>query len=132
MRLPRRRSARSSSSRDRTDFHCSRRWSPSNRRDLDRRRRVVLIMFSPALEAVLTVAFREATSRRHTHLTVEHLLYALAHDQDSERILIACGADLPQLRKDLDRYLQDRVEQFTRQPKEPEQTLAFRRVLQTA
>ncbi|MEO7272809.1 MAG: ATP-dependent Clp protease ATP-binding subunit ClpA [Vicinamibacterales bacterium] len=89
-------------------------------------------MFSPALEAVLTVAFREATSRRHTHLTVEHLLYALAHDTDSERILIACGADLPQLRKDLDRYLQNRVEQFTRQPKEPEQTLAFRRVLQTA
>ena len=89
-------------------------------------------MFSPALEAVLTVAFREATSRRHTHLTVEHLLYALAHDQDSERILIACGADLPQLRKDLDRYLHDRVEQFTRQPKEPEQTLAFRRVLQSA
>jgi ATP-dependent Clp protease ATP-binding subunit ClpA len=78
------------------------------------------------------VAFREATSRRHTHLTVEHLLYALAHDQDSERILIACGADLAQLRKDLDRYLHDRVEQFTRQAKEPEQTLAFRRVLQTA
>ena len=90
-------------------------------------------MFSPALEVVLTVAYREATSRRHTHLTLEHLLYALAHDPDGERILAACGADLPQLRKDLDRYLQDSVEQFTRgQQKEPEQTLAFRRVLQTA
>jgi ATP-dependent Clp protease ATP-binding subunit ClpA len=89
-------------------------------------------MFSPALEVVLTVAYREATSRRHTHLTLEHLLYALAHDPDGERILAACGADLPQLRKDLDRYLQDRVEQFTRGQKEPEQTLAFRRVLQTA
>src|SRR4249919_1334189 len=89
-------------------------------------------MFSPALEVVLTVAYREATSRKHTHLTLEHLLYALAHDPDGERILAACGADLPQLRKDLDRYLRDRVEQFTRQVKEPEQTLAFRRVLQTA
>ena len=89
-------------------------------------------MFSPALEVVLTVAYREATSRKHTHLTLEHLLYALAHDPDGERILAACGADLPQLRKDLDRYLQDRVEQFTRGQKEPEQTLAFRRVLQTA
>jgi ATP-dependent Clp protease ATP-binding subunit ClpA len=90
-------------------------------------------MFSPALEVVLTVAYREATSRKHTHLTLEHLLYALAHDPDGERILAACGADLPQLRKDLDRYLQDRVEQFTRgQQKEPEQTLAFRRALQTA
>ena len=90
-------------------------------------------MFSPALEIVLTVAYREATSRRHAHLTLEHLLYALAHDLDGERILGACGADLPQLRKDLDKYLNESVEQFSRgQQKEPEQTLAFRRVLQTA
>ena len=90
-------------------------------------------MFSAALEIVLTVAYREATSRRHAHLTLEHLLYALAHDLDGERILAACGADLPQLRKDLDKYLNDSVEQFSRgQQKEPEQTLAFRRVLQTA
>ena len=90
-------------------------------------------MFSPALEIVLTVAYREATSRRHTHLTLEHLLYALAHDPDGERILAACGGDLPQLRKDLDKYLKESVEQFGRgQQKEPEQTLAFRRVLQTA
>ena len=57
-------------------------------------------MFSPALEIVLTVAYREATARRHTHLTLEHLLYALAHDPDGERILTACGADMPQLRRD--------------------------------
>ena len=90
-------------------------------------------MFSQALEIVLTVAYREATSRRHTHLTLEHLLYALAHDEDGERILAACGADLPKLRRDLDKYLKESVEQFSRgQQKEPEQTLAFRRVLQTA
>jgi ATP-dependent Clp protease ATP-binding subunit ClpA len=90
-------------------------------------------MFSPSLEVVLTIAYREATSRRHTHLTLEHLLYALAHDQDGERILAACGADLPQLRRDLDKYLQESVEQFSRgHEKEPDQTLAFRRVLQTA
>src|SRR5688572_17676169 len=90
-------------------------------------------MFSQALEIVLTVAYREATARRHTHLTLEHLLYALAHDQDGERILAACGADLPQLRRDLDKYLKESVEQYSRgQQKEPEQTMAFRRVLQTA
>jgi ATP-dependent Clp protease ATP-binding subunit ClpA len=90
-------------------------------------------VFSPALEIVLTVAYREATSRKHTHLTLEHLLYALAHDPEGERILAACGADLPRLRRDLDQFLKESVEQFTRgQQKEPEQTLAFRRVLQTA
>ena len=72
----------------------------------------------PALEIVLTVAYREATSRRHTHLTLEHLLYALAHDLDGERILAACGADLPQLRKDLDKYLKESVEQFSPRPAE--------------
>ena len=82
---------------------------------------------------ILTVAYREATARHHTHLTLEHLLYALAHDPDGERILAACGADLPQLRRDLDKYLDEHIEQFQRgQQKEPEQTLAFRRVLQTA
>jgi ATP-dependent Clp protease ATP-binding subunit ClpA len=90
-------------------------------------------MFSAALEIVLTVAYREATSRRHTHLTLEHLLYAICHDAEGERILAACGADLPLLRRELDSFLTTRVEQFSRgQQKEPEQTLAFRRVLQTA
>ena len=37
-------------------------------------------MFSASLELILNVAYREATSRGHTHLTLEHLLYALAHD----------------------------------------------------
>ena len=32
-------------------------------------------MFSAALEMVLNVALREALTRRHGHLTLEHLLY---------------------------------------------------------
>ena len=52
-------------------------------------------MFSSRpLERVLTVAAREAVSRRHAYLTLEHLLFALAHDPDGEQILAACGADL--------------------------------------
>ena len=50
-------------------------------------------MFSAALELILNVAYREAAARRHTHLTLEHLLYALAHDPDGEKILAACGGD---------------------------------------
>ncbi len=90
-------------------------------------------MFSAAVELLLNVAWREATARRHTHLTIEHLLYVLAHDAEAEKILTACGADLPRLRSLLDKYLQDHVEQFRRgDQKDPEQTLGFRRLLQTA
>src|SRR2546427_66634 len=36
-------------------------------------------MFSSSVEVVLTIAYREAVSRRHAYITLEHLLYALAH-----------------------------------------------------
>jgi ATP-dependent Clp protease ATP-binding subunit ClpA len=90
-------------------------------------------MFSPTLEVILTVAHREAGSRRHTHLTLEHLLYALAHDAEGEQILAAVGVDLKQLRMDLDAYLTKSLEQWGRgRQREPEQTISFRRVLQMA
>ena len=90
-------------------------------------------MFSASLELILNVAYREAMSRRHTHLTLEHLLYALAHDTEAERILAACGADLRALRRTLDEFL-GTLETVGRRDRnsEPAQTLAFRRVLQTA
>src|SRR5438034_2031277 len=90
-------------------------------------------MFSASVEIVLHIAFREAVARRHAYLTLEHLLYALAHDADGERILGACGADLPQLRRSLNAYLDESIESLARgKQHEPEQTAAFRRVLQTA
>src|ERR1041385_7108059 len=91
------------------------------------------VMFSASLEVVLTIAYREAVSRRHAYVTLEHLLYALAHDDEGERILAACGVDLPKLRRDLDNFLNESIEQSKRgDEREPTQTAAFRRVLQTA
>ena len=90
-------------------------------------------MFSASLELVLNVAYREAASRRHSHLTLEHLLYTLAHDPEGERILAACGADLGVLRRTLDEFMAS-LETFagSERGREPSQTLGFRRVLQTA
>ena len=90
-------------------------------------------MFNASLERVLNVAAREAMVRRHADLTVEHLLFAAAHDPEGEEILEAAGADVPQLRKDLAEFLEQTMQKLppgSRRP--PQQTLAFRRVLQTA
>jgi ATP-dependent Clp protease ATP-binding subunit ClpA len=90
-------------------------------------------VFSASLEIVLQIAYREAVNRRHAYLTLEHLLYALAHDPDGERILRGCGAELPRLRRELNGYLDESIEAVRRgEEREPEQTAAFRRVLQTA
>ncbi len=90
-------------------------------------------MFSPAVERALAFAFREAASRRHAHLTLEHLLLVLTSDPEGERIVRACGGDPEALRRALTEYLETSVERLSRPAgREPEQTLAFRRVLQTA
>src|SRR5215471_2010190 len=91
-------------------------------------------MLSAAVEMVLTVAYREAQSRRHAHLTLEHLLYAIANDPAGEEILAACGADPARLRAELARHLEDAIETLPKGSTQPEpvQTLAFRRVLQIA
>src|SRR5205085_1839386 len=82
---------------------------------------------------VLHIALREAVSRHHAYLTLEHLLYVLSHDPDGERILTACGADLTRLRRDLGAYLDASIERLPRgSGDEPEHTAAFRQVLQTA
>src|SRR6185436_17504283 len=58
---------------------------------------------------------------------------ALAYDPDGERVLIACGAELHRLRRDLNAYLEESIVPVARgQERQPEQTAAFSRVLQTA
>jgi ATP-dependent Clp protease ATP-binding subunit ClpA len=88
-------------------------------------------MFSAAAEMILSVAYREAVSRRHTHLTLEHLLFAAANDPTGEEILTACGADVGRLREELKKFLDQDVESFARGvERAPSETLGFRRVLQ--
>jgi ATP-dependent Clp protease ATP-binding subunit ClpA len=91
-------------------------------------------VFSTSVAVVLHIALREAVSRRHAYLTLEHLLYVLAHDAEGERILTAVGVDLGKLRRDLGAYLDSSIEQLPRgrSNEEPEQTAAFRQVLQAA
>jgi ATP-dependent Clp protease ATP-binding subunit ClpA len=89
-------------------------------------------MFSATLEMVLSVAYREAVSRHHAFLTLEHLLYAIVHDPAGEEILMGCAVDLDRLRRDLREYLESSLERLPSDAApEPAQTLAFRRVLQT-
>src|SRR6185503_4044171 len=90
-------------------------------------------MLSAALELVLTVSLREAQVRRHTHLTLEHLLFAIAHDPEGARILLGAGANLERLQAELRSFLEEFPERSARGPvQEPTQTIAFRRVLQRA
>ena len=85
------------------------------------------------LESSLRLAFAEAKARRHEHVTLEHLLYALLRDPVATRILRACGARLAELKRDLEQHLQDSQPQLPDGfDRDPEQTRAFQRVLERA
>src|SRR5438874_9214446 len=85
------------------------------------------------LESSLRLAFAEAKARRHEHVTLEHLLYALLRDPVAVRILRACGARMTELKRDLEQHLQESQPQLPEgTERDPEQTRAFQRVLERA
>lgn len=59
-----------------------------------------------ALAAVLSRATQEAASRRHRVVTLEHLFFALLQNQEIEGLLQRCGADVADMRRELDEFLE--------------------------
>ena len=88
---------------------------------------------SRELEISLTLAVNEARRRRHEFLCVEHLLYALLHDTDVAEIIRQCGGDVAALKRDLERFLDEKIDKLPAGvDMAPQQTLGFQRVIQRA
>ncbi|HYV57900.1 MAG TPA: ATP-dependent Clp protease ATP-binding subunit ClpA [Candidatus Nitrosopolaris sp.] len=88
---------------------------------------------SRPLEMSLALALREARGRRHEFLTVEHVLYALLHDEAVAEVVRACGGDVEVLKQELATYLDERLERLPPDADAiPERTLGFQRILQRA
>lgn len=90
-------------------------------------------MLDKELEQTLNQAFREARGNNHEFMTVEHLLLALLDNNASREILLACGADIPSLKIELDTFLQETVPLLpSNDERDTQPTLGFQRVLQRA
>ncbi|MCP4361258.1 MAG: ATP-dependent Clp protease ATP-binding subunit ClpA, partial [Chloroflexi bacterium] len=86
-----------------------------------------------SLRQCLLDALEDAQRRRHEHVTLEHLMFALINEKRAGEILQACGTDLKILRQDLGIFLDENVEQLPEGlDLEPEQTMGMRRVLSRA
>jgi ATP-dependent Clp protease ATP-binding subunit ClpA len=85
------------------------------------------------LEVSLTLAVNEARRRRHEFLCVEHLLYALLHDSDVAEVIRHSGGDVPELKRQLEAFFDERLERLPESVESPPQhTLGFQRVIQRA
>ena len=90
-------------------------------------------MLSRNLEQTLHRALATANQRNHEYATLEHLLLALTEDQDAMAVLRSCGVSLPELREQLEQYLDHELGYLTApEGEEAKPTTAFQRVLQRA
>ncbi len=91
-------------------------------------------MLSKELEVTLNLAFKEARDAHHEFMTVEHLLLALLDNHSAREALVACGANLEQLRKDITGFIQQTTPLIPKDDfeRETQPTLGFQRVLQRA
>ena len=90
-------------------------------------------MIAQELEVSLHMAFMDARQKRHELITVEHLLLAMIDNPTAAEVLRACGANLDNLRSELNHYIEEHTpmvggdEEVDTQP-----TLGFQRVIQRA
>ena len=91
-------------------------------------------MLSRELENTLNQAFKGAREKRHETMTTEHLLLNLLENSAAFDVLIACGADVDELRKNLEEFLEANTPVIPKadSTQETQPTLGFQRVLQHA
>ncbi len=90
-------------------------------------------MIRKELELAFAAAVREAQKQRHEMLTIEHLLYALLYDELGSRILRNCGADIEELKNQLQKFFSEKIETLPENTKqELVQSIGVQRVLQRA
>jgi len=91
-------------------------------------------MLSKDLEVTINHAFREAKSKRHEFMTVEHLLLALLDNSTAVDVLQKVGGDIDKLRADLKEFIESTTPLIPAGDKDRDTTptLGFQRVLQRA
>jgi len=90
-------------------------------------------MINKELEITIEAIVRDAENRRHEYLTVEHILYALLHDEWGIDIILACGGDIDDLKILIEEYFDESLPLLPESSQGmPEPTVAFKRVLETA
>ncbi|MHA1547405.1 MAG: ATP-dependent Clp protease ATP-binding subunit ClpA, partial [Alphaproteobacteria bacterium] len=89
--------------------------------------------FSRSLESALHQALAFATERNQEYATLEHLLLALADDQDAAAVMRACGVDLDVIRQSLIDYIDTELANLaTGSDEDAKPTAGFQRVIQRA
>jgi hypothetical protein len=89
--------------------------------------------FCPSLDQSLRRTLALANERHHQYATLEHLLLALADDQDAADVMRACNVDFDKLRRNMVLYVESELKALVTDGSEDSKpTAGFQRVIQRA
>ncbi|HNV68381.1 MAG TPA: ATP-dependent Clp protease ATP-binding subunit ClpA [Candidatus Ozemobacteraceae bacterium] len=90
-------------------------------------------MINKELQLAIEAAIRDAARGHHEYVTVEHLLYAVVHDDYGRDVLHSCGGDLGRIKRKVEEYFDKQVPRFPQNSQDqPQITVGFQRVMQRA
>jgi ATP-dependent Clp protease ATP-binding subunit ClpA len=90
-------------------------------------------MISRDLEITLEAIIRDSQSKRHEYICVEHLLYAVIHDDWGAEIIAHCGGDIERIKSLVENFFDERIPRLPEDSAiNPEPSIGFHRVIQRA
>ncbi len=90
-------------------------------------------MINKELEKTIESIIHEAKAQKHEYLCVEHLLYAILHDNRGVDIITACGGNVSRLNSQIKDFFKENVPKLVKtNDSYPQLTIGFQRVLQRA
>nr|MDA8079465.1 hypothetical protein [Nitrospiraceae bacterium] len=90
-------------------------------------------MINKELELTIEATIRDARARNHEYLTIEHILFAVLHDERGIEIIRACGGDVSLLKAALMSFFEKDVPKIRGgDDLYPRPTVGFQKVIQRA
>ena len=90
-------------------------------------------MINKEFEIALDATIREAKNRHHEYLTVEHILFAVVHDELGMDIIAGCGGDISRIKASLEKFFVENVHRIKDDADHyPRPTIGFQKVFQRA
>lgn len=90
-------------------------------------------MINKELELTIEATIHDAEARHHEYLTIEHILFAVLHDEYGIDIISSCGGDISRLRSSIKGFFEKNISKLPIEAgRHPQPTIGFQRVIQRA
>ena len=90
-------------------------------------------MIDKEVELILEICNREAIRMHHEYITLEHLLYSICHNETGALILVSCGLEIEQTKREITDFLENEIEKRPSEVKlTPQLTQGIKRVIERA